>query len=66
MGTRRNVSESLVTAMVLDKFYQKPQVMTGEAIAGSELAAMLKEQGKDAAPFLNRVRRDVPHATSCR
>ena len=43
-GTKISVSEAQITAMVLDEFYQKTQVMIGEAIAGSELKAMLKEK----------------------
>jgi hypothetical protein len=46
-GSTENVSESRVNAMVLDEFYQKTQVMIGEAIAGSELAAMLKERSSE-------------------
>jgi len=42
-GTKEDVSEAQITASILDEFYQKTQVMIGEAIAVSELAAMLKE-----------------------
>jgi hypothetical protein len=46
-GSKENVSEARVTAMVLDEFYQKTQVMIGEAIAASEVAAMLKEHAAE-------------------
>jgi hypothetical protein len=46
-GSIKQVSESQVTAMVLEEFYQKTQVMIGEAIAVSELAAMIKEHASD-------------------
>lgn len=46
-GTKENLSEAQVTAMVLNEFYQKTQVMIGEAVAGSELAKMLKEHAGD-------------------
>jgi hypothetical protein len=51
------VSEAQLTGMVLDEFYQKTQVMIGEAIAASEVAAMLKAHaselpatGQDGSP----------------
>jgi S1-C subfamily serine protease len=46
-GTKQHISEAQVTAMVLQEFYDKTQVMIGEAIAGSELAAMIKEKSAD-------------------
>ena len=46
-GTSQQISEAQVTAMVLDEFYQKTQVMIGEAIAVSELDAMLREHSSD-------------------
>jgi S1-C subfamily serine protease len=46
-GTTEQLSESYFTAAVLDEFYQKTQVMIGEAIAGSELAAMIKEHSSE-------------------
>jgi hypothetical protein len=46
-GSKENLSEARVTAMVLDEFYQKTQVMIGEAIAASELVAMLKEHASE-------------------
>lgn len=46
-GTKQNVSEAQVTGMVLDQFYQKTQVMIGEAIASSELAAMIREHSSE-------------------
>jgi hypothetical protein len=38
-GTKESLSEWRVTAMVLDEFYQKTQMMIGEAIAASGLVA---------------------------
>jgi len=46
-GTRQPVSEAQLTGMVLNEFYQKTQVMIGEAIAGSELRAMLNEHDSE-------------------
>ena len=46
-GGTKNVSESQITAAILDEFYQKTQVMIGEAIAASELAAMMKEHAAE-------------------
>jgi S1-C subfamily serine protease len=37
------ISEAQLTAAILDEFYQKTQVMIGEAISGSEVRAMLHE-----------------------
>jgi hypothetical protein len=42
-GKTEGISETEVIAMVLDEFYNKTQVMIGEAIAGSEVTAMLHE-----------------------
>lgn len=46
-GSKKDVSEIQITAAIMDEFYQKTQVMIGEAIAGSELAAMLKEHATE-------------------
>ena len=46
-GSKQDVSESEITAAVLDEFYQKTQVMIGEAIAASELTEMLKEHASE-------------------
>jgi S1-C subfamily serine protease len=46
-GSKEAIMESQVTGMVLNEFYEKTQVMIGEAVAGSELAAMLKEHAAD-------------------
>ena len=46
-GTKQNFSEGQVTAMVLDEFYQKTQVMIGEAVAVSELKDMIKEHASE-------------------
>ena len=46
-GTTEQLSEARLTGMVLDEFYQKTQVMIGEAISVSELAAMLKEHASE-------------------
>ncbi len=57
-GTTEQVSEAQITAAVLEEFYEKTQVMIGEAISASELVAVLKEHaaelpkadaGKDAS-----------------
>ena len=41
-GSKEELSEAYITALILDEFYQKTQVMIGEAIAGSEVAAVIK------------------------
>jgi hypothetical protein len=46
-GNRRDVSESQLTADILDQFYQKTQVMIGEAIGASELTAFIKEHSSE-------------------
>jgi len=46
-GSKTPISEAQITAMVLNEFYEKTQVMIGEAIAGSELRAMLKEHSAE-------------------
>lgn len=46
-GSTQSLSEAEVTAMVLNEFYEKTQVMIGEAVAGSELAAMIKEHNSE-------------------
>jgi hypothetical protein len=58
-GTKRNFSEAQLTAAVLDEFYQKTQVMIGEAIAASELAAMLKEHASEL-PAIHREAKSRP------
>lgn len=52
-GSTHQVTEAQLTAMVLDQFYQKTQVMIGEAIEASELAAMVKEHASE-----------LPHASA--
>jgi S1-C subfamily serine protease len=42
-GTQEQISEAQLTAVVLDEFYQKTQVMIGEAISASELVEFMKE-----------------------
>jgi S1-C subfamily serine protease len=42
-GTKVQLTEAQLMAMVLNEFYQKTQVMIGEAIAASELVTMIKE-----------------------
>jgi hypothetical protein len=58
-GQNEQVSEGQVTAMVLDEFYQKTQVMIGEAICASELKAVLREHSSElptpVAPSAARV-----------
>jgi hypothetical protein len=49
-GSKENVSEAQITGMVLDEFYQKTQVMIGEAISGSELAAFISEHSLELSP----------------
>lgn len=46
-GSKEQVSEAYLTALVLDEFYQKTQVMIGEAVAGSEVATVIKEHSSD-------------------
>jgi hypothetical protein len=46
-GSHGLVSEAQLTAMVLSEFYQKTQVMIGEAIAASELAAVIRQHSSD-------------------
>ncbi len=46
-GTTEHFSEAQVTAMVLEEFYEKTQVMIGEAISASELVAALKEHAAE-------------------
>jgi hypothetical protein len=46
-GSKLQFSEAQMTAMVLNEFYQKTQVMIGEAIAASELAAMIKDRASE-------------------
>lgn len=46
-GSKQELSEAQITAMVLNEFYEKTQVMIGEAVAGSELAAMIKEHSSE-------------------
>lgn len=49
-GTKESVSEAQITAMVLNEFYEKTQVMIGEAISVSELKAMLHEHQTEIPP----------------
>jgi Trypsin-like peptidase domain len=53
-GQTHQVSEAQLTAMVLDEFYEKTQVMIGEAISVSELRAMLRERSADLPPVVAR------------
>jgi Trypsin-like peptidase domain len=46
-GSKKQISEAQVTAMVLNEFYEKTQVMIGEAVAASELRAMIKEHSSE-------------------
>lgn len=46
-GTKEPLMESQVTGMVLEEFYEKTQVMIGEAIAASELTAMMKDHSSE-------------------
>jgi hypothetical protein len=48
-GSKENLSEARVTGWVLDEFYQKTQVMIGEAIAASELTALMKKKSSELA-----------------
>ena len=43
-GTHENLSEGQITAMILEEFYQKTQIMIGEAISASEVAVLLKHK----------------------
>jgi len=64
-GSTQNVSEAQITAAILDEFYQKTQVMIGEAIGASELAAMLKEHSSEL-PALRPATANRPKAISSR
>ena len=46
-GTTQGISEAQITGMVLNEFYNKTQVMIGEAIGVSELHALLAEHQAD-------------------
>jgi S1-C subfamily serine protease len=46
-GSQKPVSEAQITAMVLNEFYEKTQVMIGEAIAVSELTKLIKDNSQD-------------------
>jgi len=46
-GSKKDYSEAQLTAAILDEFYQKTQVMIGEAISASELAALIKEHSSE-------------------
>jgi hypothetical protein len=46
-GSKKQISEAQVTAMVLNEFYEKTQVMIGEAVAASELRAMIKQHSSE-------------------
>ena len=46
-GTKESISEAQITAMVLNEFYEKTQVMIGEAIAVSELKNMIKDHAQE-------------------
>jgi S1-C subfamily serine protease len=46
-GTIRQVSEAEITGAVLQEFYEKTQVVIGEAVASSELEAMLREHATE-------------------
>jgi hypothetical protein len=46
-GTTKNVSEAQITAAILNEFYEKTQVVIGEAVAVSELAALIKEHASE-------------------
>jgi hypothetical protein len=62
-GSKQNVSEAQITAAILDEFYQKTQVMIGEAIGASELVAMLKEHSSEL-PALRPAAVNPPTALS--
>jgi S1-C subfamily serine protease len=62
-GTQQSVSEAQVTAAILNEFYQKTQVMIGEAIGASELLAMLKEHASEL-PALGRAETNRPKAVA--
>lgn len=46
-GQTESLSEAQITAIVLDEFYQKTQVMIGEAIAASEVALLMTEHAAE-------------------
>jgi hypothetical protein len=41
MEPQKPITEAQVTAMALEEFYEKTQVMIGEAISGSEVSALV-------------------------
>jgi S1-C subfamily serine protease len=49
-GSQQTLSEAQITAMVLNEFYEKTQVMIGEAVAGSEVAAMIRDHSSELPP----------------
>jgi S1-C subfamily serine protease len=49
-GQPENISESQLTASILNEFYQKTQVMIGEAISASELRAFIHEKNSELPP----------------
>jgi S1-C subfamily serine protease len=55
-GKKNSVSEAQLTATVLQEFYEKTQVMIGEAVSGSELAAMIKEHSSELPAKTSRNR----------
>jgi hypothetical protein len=57
--------EAQVTAIVSDEFYQKTQVMIGEAIAAAELKSMIMEHSAELpVPAPVSAKRKVPNASS--
>jgi S1-C subfamily serine protease len=62
-GSQQNVSEAQITAAILDEFYQKTQVMIGEAVGASELLGMLKEHASEL-PGLEPAQAQKPRVVS--
>jgi len=46
-GKKTDLMDEQVVGMILEEFYQKTQVMIGEAISASELRSFLAEKSKD-------------------
>jgi hypothetical protein len=63
-GTTREVSEPQITGAILDQFYQKTQVLIGEAIGASELQAFIREHRADLPVAVTASRKKSPRHAS--
>ena len=62
-GTRESVSEAEVTGIALNEFYEKTQIMIGEAVEVSELSAMLKEHASELPAIAPKSKGPAQRAT---